>query len=349
MTDRLDIQPARRLMLVINPKAGVVANRSADSLIIAEAQGLSYTSPDAGPKMPRRRYSVDVRYTEYAGHATSLAREAVEKGYYGILACGGDGTVNETASGVCGSEVAMGVIPLGSGNGLARHLGVPMTIRGAMKVVAEDRVIEADYATVNDRPFFCTFGVGFDAEVTEKFNRRPGRGLNNYIRTVLEEYFRYKAETYTIIANGRKITEEALIVAVCNASQYGNNAYIAPHASIKDGLLDVTVVHHGNFLEDAFTAIDVLSGMADNSQSFTTFRARDLRIIRNADGAVHFDGEPASMPRILDVICHHAGLRLFSTEKKTRLRPLLAPEIPLLSPLALTIRDLRFKIYNLFQ
>ena len=89
--------------------------------------------------------------------------------------------------------------------------------------------------------------------------------------------------------------------------------------------------------------------MADNSQSFTTFRARDLRIIRNADGAVHFDGEPASMPRILDVICHHAGLRLFSTEKKTRLRPLLAPEIPLLSPLALTIRDLRFKIYNLFQ
>lgn len=346
LSDSDRISP-RRLMAVINRKAGVVANKGADSLIIAEAGKLTYKSP-LHPEV-ECRYDVDVRYTEYAGHATELADEAVANEYYGVLACGGDGTVNEVARGICGSQVAMGVIPLGSGNGLARHLGVPMTVKGAMKVIAEDRILRADYATANGRPFFCTFGVGFDAEVTEKFNLRPGRGLNNYIRTVLEEYFKYKAETYTIVANGRQITENALLVAVCNASQYGNNAYIAPHASIKDGLLDITVIHHGNFLEDAMAAIDVLWGLADLSYSCTTFRARHLRIIRNSDGAVHFDGEPATMPREIDVVCHHSNISLFTTEKKSRLRPIMAPQIPLISPLALTIRDLRYKIYNLFQ
>ncbi len=337
----------RHLMIIINPRAGVVANQGFDHLIIDEAHKLTYHLPDGnGEPM---KYNVDVRYTRRPGHAISLAREAVEKNYYGVLACGGDGTVNEVARGVCGSAVAMGVIPLGSGNGLARHLGIPMTIRGAMKVIQEDRVLNADYATANGRPFFCTFGVGFDAEVTEKFNRRPGRGLNNYIRTVLEQYFKYKAETYTIIANGHQISREALIVAVCNASQYGNNAYIAPHASIKDGLLDLTMVHHGNLIADTRAAIDVLWGLADKSHSCTTFRTPSLKIIRNSDGAVHFDGEPAWLPREIEVECHHAALNLFSTEKKSKMRPLMAPEIPVISPLVLTLRDLRYKIYNFFQ
>lgn len=334
-------------MIIINPKAGVVANKGADKIIVSEARNLRYHLPDEPEN--DHEYNIEVRYTEAPGHATLLAREAVARGFYGVLACGGDGTVNEAAQGVCDAPVALGIIPLGSGNGLARHLGVPMTIRGAMKVVAEDRILDADYATANGRPFFCTFGVGFDAEVTEKFNTRPGRGLNNYIRTALEEYFKYKAETYTIIANGKRITEKALIVAVCNASQYGNNAYIAPHASIKDGLLDVTVVHHGNFFEEAQVAIDVLWGLANQSHGCTTFRARSLKIIRNSDGAVHFDGEPAALDREIMVECHPGKLRLFSTEKKSRLRPIMAPEIPVISPLVLTVRDLRHKLYNLFQ
>lgn len=334
-------------MIIINPKAGAVANRGADKQIIEEASRLTYVDPQRPGEM--HHYDLDVRYTERPRHATLLAHEAVENEYYGVLACGGDGTVNETARGVCGSKVAMGVIPMGSGNGLARHLGVPMTIKGAIKVIGEDRILNADYATANGRPFFCTFGLGFDAEVTEKFNDRPGRGLQNYIRTVMEEYFRYKAETYTIIADGRRITEKALLVAVCNASQYGNNTYIAPHASIKDGLLDVTVIHQGNFLDDARTVIDVLWGLADQSPSCTTFRTERLHIIRNSDGAVHFDGEAASLDREIEIVCHPANIRLFSTEKKTRLRVLMAPEIPVLSPLALTMRDVRHKIYNLFQ
>lgn len=338
----------RRLMIVINPKAGVVANQGADSLIIEEASSLVYHPADGGDGA-LQAYNIDVRYTQAPGHAVDLAREAVKKDYYGVIACGGDGTVNEVARGVCNSGTALGIIPLGSGNGLARHLGIPMTIKGAMKVIGEDRILNSDYATANGRPFFCTFGAGFDAEVTDKFNRTPGRGLKNYIKTTLEEYFNYNAETYTIIANGKRVTEQAMIVAVCNASQYGNNAYIAPHASIKDGLLDITIVHKGNIFDDTIAAIEMLSGMIGRTTHCTTFQASGIKIIRNRDGAVHFDGEPAILPKLIEVECHHAQFKVFSTANKQRMRPLMAPEIPFVSPLALTLRDLGYKIQNLFQ
>lgn len=340
-------------MIIINPKAGVSVNQGCDNLIISEAEKLRYIekddandSADEISDNKEAPYDLDVRITTHAGHANELAREAVENDYYGILACGGDGTVHEVACGLRGSDVALGIIPLGSGNGLARHLGIPMTIMGAMKVIAEDRILEADYATANANPFFCTFGVGFDAEVTDKFNKSPGRGLKNYIRTTLEEYLKYKSESYTIIANGRRITEQALLVAVCNASQYGNNAYIAPHASIKDGLLDITIIHKGNIVENTIAAIEMLSGMVGKTTTCTTFQASEITIIRNSDGAVHFDGEPASLERTIHVKCHHRELKLFSTEKKTKMRAALSPQIPFISPLLLTARDLRFKLWH---
>lgn len=336
----------RKLMIIINPKAGVNAHRNLHSSIIESAEELMYIDRDG----VRKAYDVDVRFTTHAGHATELAALAAGSGYYGVIACGGDGTVNEVARGVRDTRTVLGIIPLGSGNGLARHLGIPLTVKGAFKVIAEDRVLDADYASANSRPFFCTFGVGFDAEVTEKFNSRPGRGLKNYIITTLEEYSRYHPDTYTIIANGTRITEKALIIAVCNASQYGNNAYIAPQASIKDGMLDVTVVHNGSVLENAMAAIGMLSGMIGHSEfATTTFRAQTLKIIRNHEGAVHFDGEPANLSKIIEIKCYPGKLRLFSTSMKSRLRPLMAPEIPFLSPMALTFRDLSYKIQNIIR
>ncbi|MDE6271789.1 MAG: diacylglycerol kinase family lipid kinase [Muribaculaceae bacterium] len=342
----------RQLMIIINPIAGARAGESAIDMIEEEAHNLRYR-PELSlyPDNPEEQlpYRIDVRFTAYSGHATELAREAVEKGYYGVIACGGDGTVNEAAQGVCGSLTILGIIPLGSGNGLARHLGVPLTIPGAFKVIAEDRVLNSDYATANGRPFFCTFGVGFDAEVTDKFAKLPGRGLKTYLKAVFEEYFKYKGETYTIISNGKRLTEQALLVAVCNASQYGNNAYIAPNASIKDGLLDVTIIHHGNILENTIAAVEMLTGFTGKTASSTTIRLPELRIIRRNKGAAHFDGEPATLDEEIDIRCHHGALRLFSTEKKHKLHALMSPEIPIISPMVLTIRDLRFKIFNLLN
>ncbi|MDE5774364.1 MAG: diacylglycerol kinase family lipid kinase, partial [Muribaculaceae bacterium] len=307
----------RRMMLIVNPIAGSVARHDAARYARQEAELMGY--------------DVTVCETEYAGHATELAQQAVRDNYYSVVACGGDGTVNEVARGVCGSRVVMGIIPLGSGNGLARHLGIPLTVPGAMKVIAEDRVLDADYGVANGRPFFCTFGLGFDANVTDKFNSHQfnGRGLINYLRAVFEEIISYRPERYTIIADGKAMTEEALLVACCNASQYGNNAFIAPNASLKDGLLDVTIVHKGNLLDTVRAGAEVLTGMVGKSGAVSTFRARNIRIERKSDGAAHFDGEPATLPDIVQVECHNAGLRLYSTEKKQKMKAMLAPEIPI--------------------
>ena len=325
----------RQLMVIVNPVAGCVARHKADVQVFALASELGY--------------EVDLRHTRRAGDATDFARQAVDACYYGVIAVGGDGTVNEVARGLCGSRVAMGIVPLGSVNGLARHLGLPLTVSGAMKAIGEDRVIEGDYGSANGRPFFCTFGMGFDAAVTDRFEHLPTRGLKTYLRSALDEILKFKSERYTIIANGRTITEDAMLVAVCNASQYGNNAFIAPRASIKDGLLDVTIIHKGNLVEQALVGIDMLSGNIDNNAKVSAFRARRLTILRSGEGAAHYDGEAARIGERVEIECHPGQLRLFATARKHRLRAIVSPQIPFVSSFLLLLRDIRFRIYNLFH
>ena len=322
-------------MVIINPISGTASKDGVDEAIRHEASKYSLVT--------------DIRFTTGRGDATRLAREAIEKGYYGVISCGGDGTVNETARALCGSKVAMGIIPMGSGNGLARHLNIPMTIKGAMRVIADNRVIPCDYATANDQPFFCTFGVGFDAAVTFKFNSQRKRGLTRYLQTTLDEFVKYRSEEYIIKANGKTITEKAYLVACCNASQYGNNAYIAPAASIKDGLLDITIVHKGNALKLALAGIDMLAGLVGKTANATTFRAKNVTIIRRAPGHTHLDGEPADMGAHIEVKCHHARLLLFTNPRKSRFRTWLSPKIPFISPLVLTLQDLFYKFLRLLR
>ena len=329
MTDEM----VKRLMVIINPISGTASKEGLADTVRQETSKQGFVS--------------EVRYTKGPGDATELAREAVRMGYYGVLTCGGDGTVNEAARGLCGSEVALGIIPLGSGNGLARHLNIPITVRGALRVIGENRVLNCDYATANDQPFFCAFGVGFDATVTEKFNSLGRRGLTSYVQTTLDEFVKYRSEEYIIIANGHVITEQAMLVACCNASQYGNNAYIAPTASIKDGLLDVTIIHKGNPLQLALAGLDVLTGLVGHTAHATTLQARELTIIRRTNGPVHLDGEPGNMGQRIDIKCHHGQLRLFTTARKNQYRTWLSPKIPILSPLVLTMQDLGYKLTNL--
>lgn len=325
----------KKLMVIINPISGTASKVGVEDIIRQDAKDYDL--------------DVDVRYTTGKGDATRLAREAIDKGFYGVVACGGDGTVNETARALCGSGVAMGIIPMGSGNGLARHLNIPITVRGAMRVIGEDRVLDCDYATANGQPFFCTFGVGFDAAVTEKFNKGHKRGLTTYVQTTLDEFIKYRSEEYVIMANGKVISENALLIAVCNASQYGNNAYIAPTASIKDGLLDVTIIHKGNPIQTAMAGLDILTGFVGKTGNAVTFRAREITIIRRMKGAAHLDGEPASMGERIEVKCHPGMLRLFTTARKSRYRKWLSPQIPIVSPMILTLQDLGYKITNLIQ
>lgn len=244
---------------------------------------------------PESRFTVSIKYTEYAGHAAEIVRQAVQENVYIVVAVGGDGTVNETARALVHSQVALGIVPCGSGNGLARHLYLPMNPEGALQVISECNIHTLDYGLINGLPFFCTAGVGFDAFLSDKFNKSGKRGLMSYIENALREGHAYEPETYEleVLDSGSEIqTYKAFLITCANASQYGNDFYIAPHASMSDGLMDVTIMEPFGVLESAQIAYQLVNRTITQNSHIKTLRCRDLVIRRASAGVIHVDGDP---------------------------------------------------------
>ncbi len=318
----------KRLTLIINPISGTLSKK-----------GVARWVPE---HLRRMGFDVDVEFTRCPGDATRIAREAADAGAFGVLACGGDGTVNEVATGLIGTDTALGILPAGSGNGLARHIGIPIDIRRSLRIIGESHIEACDYGTVNGRPFFCTFGVGFDAAVSHRFSLKHRRGLMTYISSAIDEFIQYHPQAYRIIVDGTVMTERAFLVVVCNASQYGNNAFIAPAASIRDGMLDVTIVHEGNFVTHALSGLEMMTGVIGNHGKIRTFRTNHLRIERDDATVTHIDGDPAELPRNLDIECHPHALKVFISTRKPRFRPLI-------SPLVLLVKDWWIALERIFH
>ena len=291
----------KKALLIVNPKSGTSA-ASKDS-IIEMAQRI----------LPKAGLDLEVARTERRGHASELAAAASKAGVPVVIAAGGDGTVNETARALCYTDTAMGIIPCGSGNGLARHLNIPMSPEKAIGVIADGRTDVIDFCTANGEPFFCTFGMGFDAAVSDRFASRPDRrGLKNYVRAAVEVFLRYKSQEYTLSTPDGTLTKRAFIVACCNASQYGNNAFIAPRASLTDGLMDVTIIHRGTWLSHAMSGLRIMTGSLGESGSVSMIRTSDLHISRPIAGPAHLDGEVARLGKEIDVKCNHKALKVFT-------------------------------------
>lgn len=299
------------LMVIVNPVAGTISKTNLTEELCQKLSDLGF--------------SLDLRKTTKKGDATVLAREAVAKNYLGVIAVGGDGTVNETANALCNTNTALGIIPAGSGNGLARHLGISMDPMKAADVIGERRIVPSDYGTVNNRHFYCTFGVGFDAAVSHRFANQNRRGKMMYLKSAIDEYIHYKPQEYVISANGKVLTEKAFLIAICNASQYGNNAYIAPYADITDGMLDITIVHAGNALDIASVGIDLMSGSLPRNLMIDTFRTESAVISSAEKGPAHIDGEPLTMDDIMYIQCHPRQLRIFTPSKAEHFRPIITP------------------------
>ncbi|MCH5346189.1 MAG: diacylglycerol kinase family lipid kinase [Muribaculaceae bacterium] len=315
--------------LIINPISGTRSHRSLPRLVSRKLEDLGY--------------QVEIAQTEAHGDATRLAADAAARGRDLVIAAGGDGTVNETAAALCGTKTALAILPCGSGNGLARHLDIPIDPVLALDIIADGRILATDYGTVNgDHKFFCTFGVGFDAAVSHTFAGQRRRGRLSYIKSAVEEVLRFRPEDSTIEAAGQIITRRAFLVAVCNASQYGNNAYIAPAASIDDGLLDITIIHSGNPIQTALVGVDIMTGYLNHNTLIQTLKARRVTITRNNDGLAHIDGDPITMGRRLDIECHHNQLRVMVP---------VGPEMrvtPIITPVRSFINDMRITINHLF-
>ena len=261
-------------------------------------------------KLDKDVYAPKVAITEYAGHAVEIAAREAAAGAYAVVAVGGDGTINEIARSLVHTQTALGIIPCGSGNGLARHLQISLDPRRAISVLNEGNIETIDYGTINGTPFFCTCGVGFDAFVSLQFSKAGRRGPLTYLQKTLLESLRYHPRTYELEMDGYTARYKAFLIACGNASQYGNNAYITPQATVDDGLLDVTILEPFTALDVPQLAYQLFHKTIDQNSCIKTFRCQHLKIHRRKPGVAHYDGDPVMMGEDIEVGIVKHGLRV---------------------------------------
>lgn len=287
-----------RVLFLVNARSGAVRRRDVEA-VIRDASG---------------DWTVDVQPCTTIADLDGVVADARGR-VDAIYAAGGDGTVHEIAKRLIGTELALGVLPIGSGNGFARHLGLPMDGRASLHACRGARIETIDTARVNGTPFIATMGLGFDAWIAGAFANAGARGFATYVRVGLRGFLRYQSEEYQIDVDGDRGTRRALVVAVANASQYGNNARIAPLASLQDGLLDVTVVSRAH----PIAAARLFTGTLHRAWGVTTMRGRVVEIRRRNAGPAHLDGEPLTLPETLRVEIVPRSLRVVVPDAQSRL------------------------------
>lgn len=299
----------KKLLFIMNPISGTVRKAGIPKII--------------DDTIDKDFIEFNIQRTDYPGHAYELATQAKESGYDAVIAVGGDGTVNEVARAIVHSDTALGIIPCGSGNGLARHLMIPLDAAKAVKVINAYTIHDLDYGVINGIPFFCTCGMGFDAFVSMKFAESGRRGPVTYIENILREGLKYKPETYEIKDENGVSLYRAFLISCANASQYGNNAYIAPQASMSDGLLDVIIMEPFDMLEAPQISIDMFNKTLDKNSKIKTFRTKHIQIHREKPGFIHYDGEPVMTDSDVDISVKDKGVKIIINPfaDKTRRMP----------------------------
>lgn len=277
----------KNIKFIINPFSG-----GKDKSNFPELVGKSL---DAG------KFSATYIFTEGSGHAHQIAADMVNGDSDILVAVGGDGTVNEVASGIEGSNKIMGIIPFGSGNGLARSLGISLNNRLAVETLNRLNVSRIDSGSINGKNFFNMAGIGFDAHISAVFARTLTRGLGGYMKTAISEISNYQCQPYDLEIDGRCISGKAFMINIANSSQFGNNAHISPFASLKDGLLDVVItkpfpLHHFPVL-----IYRMFSRTTHRSKYVEIIKGKAIRIVREGKGVIHLDGEPYEMGSELQI------------------------------------------------
>ncbi len=293
----------KKVKLVYNPKSGLMRSPAIIRRLI------EHTLEEAP-------FVYDFAQTNYRGHAREIAAQAAADGYDAVVAVGGDGTANEVASGLLYTPCALGIIPIGSGNGLARGLSIPISVRRAARLLLDGSIRLFDAGQIEDRYFFVVTGIGFDALIGKLFDDRSLRGPLPYFYIGVREFFFYRPETFTLMFDDKKLTVRALLVTIANSKQWGNGVFIAPHAEPDDGLLDVCILHRINALRAMYHFPKLFTGKIDKVREYERYQTTSLKIIREKPGPFHVDGEPVEAQTTLHITIKPHALRVIVPAKK---------------------------------
>jgi YegS/Rv2252/BmrU family lipid kinase len=269
-----------KVLFIVNPVAG--GGKAAEQVIPAVHEvflesGVAY----------------DIVKTKRGGDGTMLAKRASEAGYTTVVAAGGDGTINEVATGLVGTSAILGIIPVGSGNGLARGLRIPLNYWDACRLILRGESMTIDVGQVENRYFFATSGIGFDAHVGKIYNEQPGhsRGILPYFQFAVTEFFNYEPREVLLTFQGQTSRHIPFVLTVANVEQYGGGAIIAPDAIPNDGLFDVVIIPQSHPLQILAHLPKLFSGTVNSFPHFESHKTNALTIQRSAPGPIHVDGE----------------------------------------------------------
>ena len=294
----------RKALFIVNPISGGKKKDGVPELI--ESQ------------LDANAYKPVIVFSDGVSHARQIAKEAVNK-FDLIVAVGGDGTVNEVASALVGTDTPLGILPFGSGNGLSRFLGIPMDTSQAITNLSTGHMETIDSGKLNGKPFFNMAGMGFDAHISEVFSHTKKRGFISYIKSSIKEVASYKPQTYQIEIDGKTYKREAFMLSFANSSQYGNNAHISPNASVQDGLLDVCVIKKFPLWRFFEMGIRMITKSVDKTKYVEIIRGRHIVVKRDSPGPVHLDGEPqiTGTDTVIDVLPNSLKIIVGSTYKSS--------------------------------
>jgi len=290
----------RKLLFIVNPNAGKkISERIIDTIRKVFPENIYY----------------QIVIWKDKDHFKEVLDILRSQDYTDAIAVGGDGTVNQVAKSILGTNICLGIVPAGSGNGLARTLGLSMEVEEVIKQIAEGKTETIDSGNVNGIPFFCTSGVGFDAHIGNLFATSVKRGLKSYVKITVSELFKYRSKKYKLKFNGKEIERKAFFITVANAGQYGNDFYIAPGAKMNDGLFHVSILRPFKFYEVIGLLSKILRKKADQSKLIETITCSELTIEREEKDVIHFDGEPALTEKNVTFKCVPASLKVIVGEK----------------------------------
>lgn len=266
-----------KIRFIINPKSGVHDKHDLPGLIANH--------------LDTNRFDYDIRHTEYRKHALELAKEAATLGYDIACAVGGDGSVHEVGTGLIGSNTALAILPAGSGNGLARHLGIPLSLSKAIQHLNTSNISHMDTVLANDKPFLNVGGYGFDALIARKFDKYHRRGFWGYAQLIIREFFKYQPKDYTFEINGTPRMENLILFTVANASEFGNGLCISPNSVIDDGQLELCLMKPFRGWNAPGVIRKCFKRKPHESQYIEIIPFSELKV-KVPKASSHYDGEP---------------------------------------------------------
>lgn len=267
----------KKVRIIINPISGTGKQVRAEKAI--------------NRLLDTRLFESEIVYTQGVGHFTELARDAVKLNYEAVLVLGGDGSINEAAAGLIGSKTALGIIPIGSGNGFARHLGIPMNIDEAIQRFNQFQSKLVDTARMNDKTFVSIAGLGFDAHIAHLFSQAKGRGLYTYAKISIREFFKFKAQHISLNIDGNQIEASTFMTVFANANQFGNDFIISPLAKIDDGFLDVCLVQKPKLYQIPKLLFQIFRKHTQHSSLIQIIKAKKISLQLEKNTNLNMDGE----------------------------------------------------------